>query len=1328
MRPNLRRAARILLRVVIALPVAILALVLLLIAALETSPGQSLLRAAIVRTAGVELAGLEGSPLRRTTLSGLVLRDEDGPWLSIDRVALAWNPMALFGRTASIDTLEIAGLTLLRMPRTTKESEQATPGPATPEGDTLPVSVRVGELRVIGARVAAALLDAPADAILDGEARLAIDRDLRGSATATFALSGIGEGRIAFEASRADTMTARLTVTEPPDGFVARLAGLPTLGALDVQASLDGAVDRATLDARLGFGAGLSATASGVLDTVGSGNDISVSARAEAPALAAALGQAATIDAIDAAFRLTGTLSSPVVEGTLAAPSIAAAGTRLSGLTAALSMRPEGPARRLEAEVTAKDIAAPDPVAPLGETRLTATALLDRNGVVTLQALQLASPKASLTADGTLPPAGQPSGSGQVSVPSLAALLPTLRIDGALDARVSAAANGGLAMEATLRDAAGPDPLAALLGPHVRLNATGHVVPHPRLDRFTLQGQAIEASGSAALAEQVALDATIELPVLNALAEHVHGYATARVTASGAATNPSVTLALSAPRIGVAGLPEGTLTVEATVADALTSPHVTASGSGSLAGDALALALRVLPLTDGGVEIPEARFAWGEMRATGSGSVLPDGRPSGMVSLSVPRLEPLGRLLSQPLAGSLTLEAAARPEGSGIAATVSADAARISVPGARVEALSLRARAEGELAAPAIDATLDARNVAAGGITTAARIETKGRPDDLALTVALDGADHRLRTEARFAAATATLRLASLTGQWKGETARLVAPATITLAPVPGVDNLALALGSGGRVEARGSAGERLDLTLAARRLPLSLASLFAPDLSVTGTLDATARVTGAQSAPEGTARVTVRGAGLAGTPRADVDAELALAGTEARATGRIRSGRNANLRFDVAAPIADPQAGRGSLGGTVALALLDPILAPAGREARGRLLVDLRLQDRQLGGSVQVADASFNDSQLGFRLEGIAGRIEAERDRLRLDVGARAGEGRLALSGTVSPLDPVIPVGLRLTASDATIVIGSRLSTRFDADVGVEGSVAQGLAVRGRIDVERADARLPERLPANIVALPVEVVGQSPAAAAPAPVKAPLPITLDLTIDAPRAVFVRGQGLDAELGGSLHATGPATAPRLDGTLSLRNGTLSRLGQEFRFRRGTIVFDGAAGYDPTLDFEAARQLSDMTALIRIGGRPSALTVTLASDPEAPSDEVLSRILFGRSQNALTPSQLVQLASAAAELAGLTEPGGGILDRARQQLGLDRLSAGTSEDGGGQVEAGRYIADGVYVGARQRTDGSSQATIQLEVLPGVRLEADVGGESSDRVGASIGFEY
>lgn len=1323
-----RRALRHLLRIVVAVPLLVLALLVLVAAALETAPGQAALRGAIVRFGGIDLAGLEGSPLRRTTLSGIVLRDATGPWLRIERLELAWSPTRLFARTLAVETVELDGATLLRLPEGPAQEPLAQAPPDEPASLSLPVSLHIDTVRLTQARVAAALLDAAADAVIDGDGRLALDRALRGDGAMRLVLSGIGDGHAALSFTRGEAVKASLTVSEPPDGFVARLAGLPALGALDLQASVDGTAEAASVEARLRLGEGIAATLAGTLDTVGQGNDLRLAVRAEAAALGILLEGGASAEAVDATVRATGALADPAVDGTVTTASVAASGARLSGIEAGFSLRPGEGGRLVEATVTAADVAPPSPVAPLGETKVSAVALLARDGAVTVRDLRLTSSPLSVSGQGARSASGMVSGSARVSAASLRALLPESGIDGAVESEVTLATDGALALQATADGMEGPDPLPALLGARATVSATGRIAPTLRIDRLDLRGQAIEVTASGELAaEQVRAEAGIELPVLAAVAPQLHGTATARVTVSGPAADPTLELALSVPRIGVVGLPDGALRLDATVAHALSLPDVTASGDGSLADAPVALAFRLRPLPDGSMAVPEARFAWGENQASASGTMLADGRPEGSVSLSFPRLAPFGDLIGQPVAGALKAEARVRPEGDGIAGTVEADATSVAVPGARIAAATIRARADGPLAAPTLDATLETRGLAAGGITTNARATAKGAMDNLALALALDGTDHRLRADARFAMP-GTVRLAALTAQWKQETLRLTAPATITLAPEPGVDRLALALARGGRIEVSGTAGERLDLAATVRRLPLALVSLVAPDLAVTGTLDLDAQVSGTAASPQGNARLAVRGAGLEGMPRADADATVTLAGGDVRSAGRLRSGQQATLSFDAAAPLTDPAAGQGTLAGTINLAILDPFLAPEGREARGQVRVDLRMQQRQLGGSLQIAGASFSDAQLGFRLDGIAGRILAEGEALRLDLGARAGTGRLGLAGTISPLDPAIPVALRLTATDASLAVGTMLSTRFGAALTVDGSAAQALDVRGRIDVERADIRLPDRLPPNIVDLPVEVVGAAPAPPSRATAAPALAIGLDVAVEAPRAVFVRGQGLDAELGGSLRATGTAADPRLAGTLTLRNGTLARLGQEFRFRRGSIVFDGAAGFEPVLDFEAARQLTGMTALIRVGGRPNALRVTLASDPEMPSDEVLSRILFGRSQNSLTPAQLVQLASAAAELAGLTGPGGGILDRARQQLGLDRLSAGTAEGGGGEVEAGRYVADGVYLGARQRTDGSTQATIQLEVLPGVRLEADIGGESSDRVGASIGFEY
>jgi translocation and assembly module TamB len=1323
-----RRALRFVVRLIVAVPVLAALLLLLVVAALETAPGQAVLKGGIVRFGGIELAGIDGSPLRRTTLTGIVLRDGAGPWLRIERLALSWSPWELAARIVAVDSLLIEGATLLRLPEGAVEEPAPQLPSAVATASQLPVSLRIDAVRVAAARVAAALLDAPADAVINGEGRLALDRTLRGSGEARIALSGIGDGHAALTFSRAETIEATLSVSEPRDGFVARLAGLPGLGALALEASARGRLEAAALDARLSLDGGVSATVAGTLDAVGAANDLHITARADAPSLALLLSGVANVAATEVTARVTGALAQPAIDATLATPSVAMSGGRVSGLRATVSVQPGDEGSVVMASATAADVTAPAPLASLGETTLAARATLASDGRATLHELRVDAAPVALRADAARSATGAITGSARAETPSLRALLPAVGVDGSVEATIVLAADGALSLDASAFGVEGPGPVATLLGERATLSATGRIAPTLRIDRLALHGQAIDVTASGELAAgEVTAEVSIALPVLAALAHHLHGDATARVAVSGAVADPSVTIELSVPRIGVAGLPDGTLSLDARIVHPLSAPEVTASGEGDLAGEPITVAVRLMPEADGRILLPRAELSWGENRISAAGTIHADGRPEGTTTLSFRQLAPFGDLLGQDWAGALQAEAMVRPDGEGIVATVEADATALALPGVRIGRASFRSQANGPLAAPVLDAALDVRGLAAGGITTNGRVTARGAFDDLALGVALDGPDHRLRSEARFALP-GTLRIASLTGRWKQETVRLAAPATITLSPEPRVDRLALSLGRGGRIEVSGGAGERLDLAITARRLPLALAALAVPDLTLTGTLDVDAKVTGPPAAPDGNARLAVRGAALEGTPRVDADATVTLARGAVRANGTLRSRNQATLRFEVGAPINDPSAAAGSLAGTVSLALLDPFLAPAGREARGQLRVDLRMRERQLGGSVQVAEAGFSDAQLGLRLDGIAGRIVADGQALRIDLGARAGAGRLLLAGTVSPLDPAIPVALRLTATDASLAVGTMLSVRFGAGLAVEGAAARALAVSGRIVVERADIRLPERLPPNIVELPVQVVGTQPVPSQRATSAPLLAITLDVAVEAPRAVFVRGQGLDAEFGGNLRATGTVADPRLAGTLDLRSGTLKRLGQEFQFRRGSIVFDGAAGIEPELDFEAARQLATIAALIRVSGRPSGLSLSLASVPELPSDEVLSRILFGRSQNALTPGQLVQLASAAAELAGLTTPGGGILDRARQRLGLDRLSAGTAEGGGGEIEAGRYVADGVYLGARQKTDGTTQATIQLEVLPGVRLEADVGGESSDRVGASVGFEY
>src|SRR5207253_5653302 len=79
------------------------------------------------------------------------------------------------------------------------------------------------------------------------------------------------------------------------------------------------------------------------------------------------------------------------------------------------------------------------------------------------------------------------------------------------------------------------------------------------------------------------------------------------------------------------------------------------------------------------------------------------------------------------------------------------------------------------------------------------------------------------------------------------------------------------------------------------------------------------------------------------------------------------------------------------------------------------------------------------------------------------------------------------------------------------------------------------------------------------------------LPATLDIAVDLPGNIFVRGHGLESEWRGRLTITGTSAAPVISGSLEQIRGSVDLLGKTFTLTRGAITFDGSAKLDPVLD-------------------------------------------------------------------------------------------------------------------------------------------------------------
>jgi translocation and assembly module TamB len=230
----------------------------------------------------------------------------------------------------------------------------------------------------------------------------------------------------------------------------------------------------------------------------------------------------------------------------------------------------------------------------------------------------------------------------------------------------------------------------------------------------------------------------------------------------------------------------------------------------------------------------------------------------------------------------------------------------------------------------------------------------------------------------------------------------------------------------------------------------------------------------------------------------------------------------------------------------------------------------------------------------------------------------------------------------------------------------------------------------------------------------------------LDVVVDIPGRLFVRGKGLDSEWGGRLEITGTTNEPVISGQLEALYGQLSVIGKTFVIKDSNIVFSGAVPPDPMLDIAGVYTTSDLEVTAGFQGHASDPELVLSSNPSLPEDEILSQVLFGKSQGSLSAVEAVQLASALNELSG----GGTGLDvvgSVRRFIGADVLQVGGGEDGP-EVKVGKYLAEGVYVGTKAgASPGSSGVEVEIEVTPSISVTSET-TEIDSKAGVQYRLDY
>ncbi len=515
-----------------------------------------------------------------------------------------------------------------------------------------------------------------------------------------------------------------------------------------------------------------------------------------------------------------------------------------------------------------------------------------------------------------------------------------------------------------------------------------------------------------------------------------------------------------------------------------------------------------------------------------------------------------------------------------------------------------------------------------------------------------------------------------------------------------------------------------------------------APEYAADGTIAGEARLTGSPARPEGTVHIHASGLRLRtgngrALPAAVSTIDVTLGGSNARVNAGVTAGTS-NLTLGGQVPLSPVGAMDVRIGGVLDLAMLNPLLAAQGRDVRGRVELSLDVTGSPAAprpaGTVQLANGDVQDSSLGMHLSGIAALAQFDGETVRLErLEGKAGQGTISATGTVG-ITGTQAVDLSVRASNARLLSSDLITANADANLTLRGTLQGDLTLAGTVLARTTNIQIPEKLPPSIAVLPVRNAGTAPPKPPP-PSTAPN-ITLNLTLDAPSQIYVRGRGLDAELGGRVVFGGTAAAPVPQGGLNLRRGTFSLAGQTLNLTEGKIDFAGAPISNPSLKLVATAGNATLTSTLTISGSVRDPKISLASVPDMPQDEILSQLLFNTAKSRLNPFQIAQIAAALASISGVG-PSGDPLSGVRSALGLDQLSVGSDASGGTALQAGRYIAPGVRIGASQSATGTgSQATVQVDITKGLKLETTVGtggtsatpGVTGSSNGTGVGLKY
>jgi len=442
--------------------------------------------------------------------------------------------------------------------------------------------------------------------------------------------------------------------------------------------------------------------------------------------------------------------------------------------------------------------------------------------------------------------------------------------------------------------------------------------------------------------------------------------------------------------------------------------------------------------------------------------------------------------------------------------------------------------------------------------------------------------------------------------------------------------------------------------------------------------------------------------------------------------TGRIANGGTLDLNVSGRAP----------------LALANSFISP--RSLSGVAQFDLRVNGppavSSVSGTITISGAGVALPKAQLALEGINANINLNGASAQIDINAGVNTGgRLAVNGSVGLSAPYqADIGVDLL--NVGITDPGLYTTTANGRINFNGPATGGANITGIVNLGEVDIRVPSGAIASGASLPGLKHVNEPAAVRRTRAFADMLDTgngngaaaseggvaygLDININAPSQIFIRGRGLDAELGGRLRLGGTTANVIPEGQFNLIRGRLDLLGKRLDLTTGSLRMQGS--FVPYLLLVAQTTSGDIQVSITLEGPADEPEITFTSQPELPQDQVVSQLIFGRDLSQISAFQALQLASAVATLTG--RGGAGLVGNLRQGIGLDNLDVTTGENDQTEVRAGKYLSENIYSEVEVDSEGQTQINLNLQINRRLKAKGSFGADGDSGLGIFFEKDY